>query len=172
MVEFFCRRNGCNVRHIGDERMNNDNFKALVNSGNVEEVRKELLSILNANPDLGDGEFLTCYNYAKTNLGEALFDENSDFEIKTDRTQWTTSYVAKIFLALRKSFSKQIVNHLLEVAPYAYKDKAVQRDLQRQTHERTRNQTESQKSEKIKYLTTGVCLVVAFVIIVLILKLF
>lgn len=149
-------------------KMINHNFKELVNQGNIEEVRKELLAIFNSNPDLGNGEFREYYHYAKENLGGRLFDVSSDFEILQDKSQWTTSYVAKIFLALRKSFAKELVEHLMTAAPYVYGTKAKQQDMQWQTQENTKEQNQSRKPEEKKYLTMGVCLVVAVVLLLIV----
>ena len=146
----------------------NQKFKELVNQENVEEVRKELLAIFNSNPDLGNGEFQEYYQYAKENFGAKLFDVSSDFKVQQDKEQWTTSYVAKIFLASRKSFTKELVEHLMMVAPYVYGTKAKQQDMQWQTQEKNEEQPHSRKPEEKNHLTMWVCLVVAVLLFMII----
>lgn len=101
-------------------------IKEYVRQNDVGMVRKEMLAILNSNPDMRDGNFAENLHYVENELGEDILYQkySGEFEIESDRTQWNTNYVAKIFLCLRKEFSKELVYHLIEVAPVAYKELA------------------------------------------------
>lgn len=151
-------------------------FIQLIASENVEAIRDKLFAIASANPDLGNGEFTDCLKYAENKIGEEKLYEayNSSFIASSDQSEWNTAYVSRLFLAMRRNFSKSLIQHFMEVAPKVYKEKAYQRDLQRQTPEpqvQQEEKMESLKSER-KYLTIGVCVVVALILIVLLLKKF
>ena len=79
-------------------------LKEYIQKRDVEKVRKELLAILNTNPDMGDGQFEENLNYAIRILGEnAIYTPYSGvFEMKNSKEEWTTSYVAKIYLPIVK----------------------------------------------------------------------
>ncbi len=142
-------------------------LKEYIQKRDVEKVRKELLAILNTNPDMGDGQFEENLNYAIRILGEnAIYTPYSGvFEMKNSKEEWTTSYVAKIYLQLRKEFSKELIIHLKDVAPIAYSEKVAQRDLSQQTIQKTRKLSE--KNEKSNFW--GICvIVVKWVMIVVI----
>lgn len=142
-------------------------LKEYVQKRDVEKIRKELLAILNTNPDMGDGQFEENLNYAIHILGEnAIYTPYSGvFKMKNSKEEWTTSYVAKIYLQLRKEFSKELITHLKDVAPIAYSEKVAQRDLSQQTIQKTRKLSE--KNEKSNFW--GICvIVVKWVMIVVI----
>ena len=148
-------------------------IKEYVKQGDVVRVRKELLAILNANPDLGDGQFKDNIKYAINNLGiETVFEPFSgEFEIKMDEGEWTTSYVAKIYLQLRKEFSDELIQHLLKVAPIAYKEKVAQRDLSQQTNQKTRELSLKVEQKQNNFRLDCVKIVIWLVIIVAIIGL-
>ena len=151
-------------------------FIQLIASENVEAIRNKLFAIASANPDLGNGEFTDCLKYAENKIGEEKLYEayNSAFVASSDQSEWNTAYVSRLFLAMRRNFSKSLIQHFIEVAPKVYKEKAYQRDLQRQTPElqvQQEEKVESLKSER-KYLAIGVCIVVALILIMLLLKKF
>lgn len=136
--------------------MVNGEFKEYIKQRDIGKVRKELLAILNTNPDMGDGQFDEYLKYAVDNLGdgEVFVPYSGEFEMKNSEEEWTTSYVAKIYLQLRKEFSKELILHLKNVAPVAYKEKIEQRDLLQQTTQKTR---ELPKKIEEKSNFRGVC---------------
>lgn len=115
-------------------------FREYVKRRDIENVRKKLLAILNANPDMGDGQFNENLKYAADNLGdkEVFVPYSGEFEMKGSKEEWTTSYFAKIYLELRKEFSKELIMHLTKVAPVVYGEKDIQSDLFQQTAQKTR----------------------------------
>lgn len=128
-------------------------FKEYVKYRDISKIRKELLAILNTNPDMGDGQFTESLNYAVDNCGEGevFVPYSGEFEIKKSEKEWTTSYVAKIYLQLRKEFSKELISHLSKVAPVAYSEKIAQRDLLQQTTQKTRELPMEMKDEKANF---------------------
>ncbi len=143
-------------------------LKEYVKQKNVEKIRKELLAIWNTNPDMGNGEFQENLKYAVDSLGEdkIFVPFSGEFQKKSSKEEWTTSYVAKIYLHLRKEFSKELIEHLEQVAPVAYQEKIAQRDLLQQTTQKTRNI--QKKSEKKKRFRVICVIIVTIVIICLI----
>ena len=101
-------------------------IKEYIRQKDITMVRKEILAIFNSNPDMRNGNFTENLHYVEDKLGaDVLYQRYSgEFEMQNDRTQWSTNYVAKIFLCLRNEFSREIVYHLMEVAPVAYKELA------------------------------------------------
>ena len=155
-----------------------DSIKEYVKQGNIQYVRRELLRIFNANPDLGDGIFQDNLKYSEENLtADILYDKYSDdFEMLQDESLWDTSYVSKIYLHLRREFSKEMVEHLLQVAPVAYHDKVIQRDLLKQTSIKAREgQLEERypvsnlwgNCEKIVKLLIIILLILVVIVVVL-----
>lgn len=124
-------------------------MKEFVKQGNVAEIRRELLAILNTNPDMSNGQFKENLKYAVDRLGkETVFAAYSgEFEMKEREQEWTTSYVAKIYLQLRKEFSYELIEHLTKVAPVAYREKVTQRELLQQTAQKTGKLTETTEAE-------------------------
>lgn len=145
-------------------------FKEYVKYRDISKVRKELLAILNTNPDMGDGLFIESLNYAVDNCGEGevFAPYSGEFEMKSSEKEWTTSYVAKIYLQLRKEFSKELISHLSKVAPVAYSEKIAQRDLLQQTTQKTRELPKKMKDEKANFRGDCVKIVKRVLIAVLI----
>ena len=100
-----------------------EQMKKYVKEQNIEMVRRELLAIVNADPDMGAGFFTKNLDYAEKELTEEKLyvPFSGGFEIQMDKACWDKAYDAKIYLQLRKEFSKELVYHLKEVAPVAYK---------------------------------------------------
>ena len=100
-----------------------EQMKKYVKEQNIELVRKELLAIVNADPDMGDSFFTENLDYAEKELTEEKLyvPFSGSFEMQMDKSCWDKSYDAKIYLQLRKEFSKELVYHLKEVASVAYK---------------------------------------------------
>lgn len=104
--------------------MVNERLKSAVAKKDIEMVRNELLGILSATPSMDDGVFRQALSYAEKNLGEDLFEEyDGVFHCVSDKKQWDSRYVAKIYFALRKNFSKEIVEHCIEVSPKVFQSK-------------------------------------------------
>lgn len=125
-------------------------LKEYIKQNDVEKVRKELLAIFNSNPNLGDGDFRENLNYALKKLGDNSVYQpcSGEFKMKEDVNEWTSSYVAKIFLQLRKEFSKELVLHLEKVAPVVYKGKELSQDRKQQASEKELEQTENGKNRE------------------------
>lgn len=135
-------------------------FSEYVKQGDTGKVRKELLAILNTDPDMGDGQFNENLEYAVDNLGKenVYVPYSGEFEMKYDEQEWTTSYVAKIYLQLRKEFSQELIMHLKEVAPVAYREKVAQRDLLQQTTQKTRELPKNAEEEMSD--SRGLCVII------------
>ena len=71
---------------------------------------------------MSDGDFKYALSYMEKSIGEAsLYVACTDnFEIIRDKRLWDKRYMAKITLALRKEFSKELVAHIQEVGKLAY----------------------------------------------------
>ena len=148
-------------------------IKEYVRQNDVGMVRKEMLAILNSNPDMRDGNFAENLYYVENELGEDILYQkySGEFEIESDRTQWNTNYVAKIFLCLRKEFSKELVYHLMETAPVAYKELADKKEQARV------NLSDSKKKDAIstlpssqRYVTIIILIILLIILIMKILK--
>lgn len=132
MVVSIRRRNGNIVRCIGGVRVIDEKLKRDVADADIKAVRRDLLGIINFDPGLGSGEFKESLEYVEREMGaEKLYEDSKnlleEFQYKYDPSEWTTEYDAKIYVALSECFSKELVDHLLKVAPVAYKEKRGQR---------------------------------------------
>lgn len=147
--------------------MVSNEFKEYVKQCNVEKIRRELLAILNSNPDMKDGQFKDSLKYAVDHLGEdkVFVPYLGDFQIKENKEEWTTTYVAEIFLQLRKEFSRKLVEHLEKVAPVVYGKKTIQRDLLQQTPQMTKKLPDTEKEKSSNF--QGVCVKIAIAVLII-----
>ena len=96
-------------------------------------VRRELIKILMVNPKVSDGVFKNALRKAERELGTDLYEQSSNtFEKKVNRKEWTADYLSKIIRHLRSEFSKELVQHAIEVADMAYPSVTAGRDLDQQ----------------------------------------
>lgn len=144
-----------------------DEIKEYVKQRDVDMVRKELLAIFNSNPDMRDGNFVENLHYIEDKLGEdTLYQKYSGvFEIQKNELQWTTNYIATVFLYLRKEFSKELVYHLIEAAPATYTDLADKKE------QATVNLSDSKKKDAYMALTSRTGYVAIIILMILLILL-
>ena len=92
-------------------------FKDIVDGNSVNEIRRELLGIINRNPDMQDG---------KNKLYEPFTNQ---IELIKDKKLWDEKYMAILSLHLRKEFSEKIVLHIQNVGPVAYREQCVKKKV-------------------------------------------
>lgn len=126
-------------------------------------VRRELIKILMVNPKVSDGVFKNALRKAERELGTDLYEQSSNtFEKKVNRKEWTADYLSKIIRHLRSEFSKELVQHAIEVADMAYPSVTAGRDLDQQQPVRI-----SSKDEKTvgKMVLLGIGIIIVLVLV-------
>lgn len=126
-------------------------------------VRRELIKILMVNPKVSDGVFKNALRKAERELGTDLYEQSSNtFEKKVNRKEWTADYLSKIIRHLRSEFSKELVQHAIEVADMAYLSVTAGRDLDQQQPVRI-----SSKDEKTvgKMVLLGIGIIIVLVLV-------
>ena len=126
-------------------------------------VRRELIKILMVNPKVSDGVFKNALRKAERELGTDLYEQSSNtFEKKVNRKEWTADYLSKIIRHLRSEFSKELVQHEIEVADMAYPSVTAGRDLDQQQPVRI-----SSKDEKTvgKMVLLGIGIIIVLVLV-------
>ena len=126
-------------------------------------VRRELIKILMVNPKVSDGVFKNALRKAERELGTDLYEQSSNtFEKKVNRKEWTADYLPKIIRHLRSEFSKELVQHEIEVADMAYPSVTAGRDLDQQQPVRI-----SSKDEKTvgKMVLLGIGIIIVLVLV-------
>lgn len=127
-------------------------------------VRRELIKILMVNPKVSDGVFKNALRKAERELGTDLYEQSSNtFEKKVNRKEWTADYLSKIIRNLRSEFSKELVEHAIEVADVAYPRVTAGKDLDQYQPVRM-----SSKEEKPvgKMVLLGIGIILLIIIIV------
>ena len=106
-------------------------FKDIVDGNSVNEIRRELLGIINRNPDMQDGEFSEAIKYAEKKIGKNKLYEpfTNQIELIKDKKLWDEKYMAILSLHLRKEFSEKIVLHIQNVGPVAYREQCVKKKV-------------------------------------------
>ena len=130
-------------------------------------VRRELIKILMVNPKVSDGVFKNALRKAERELGTDLYEQSSNtFEKKVNRKEWTADYLSKIIRHLRSEFSKELVQHAIEVADMAYPSVTVGKDLDQ--HQPVRISSKDEKTVgKMVLLGIGIIIVLVLVKILL-----
>lgn len=152
-----------------DEKLKRD-----VADADIKAVRRDLLGIINFDPGLGSGEFKESLEYVEREMGaEKLYEDSKnlleEFQYKYDPSEWTTKYDAKIYVALSECFSKELVDHLLKVAPVAYREKRGQRKDPVQG-EQILNQNVGVVPKKVvgvKSVLISICIILAIIVVLI-----
>lgn len=125
-------------------------------------VREELIEILMINPEVSDGVFKKALQKSYNELGEALYEEeNNAFEKKQNKKEWTSHYLSEIIIKLKSEFSKNLVDHAIEVADVVYPNRNQGRDLDQK-------QPIQVKSKKGGFVIIGIGLIMIFLIMLMI----
>lgn len=125
-------------------------------------VREELIEILMINPEVSDGVFKKALQKSYNELGGALYEEeNNAFEKKQNKKEWTSHYLSEIIIKLKSEFSKDLVDHAIEVADVVYPNRNQVRDLDQK-------QPIQVKSKKGRFVIIGIGLIVIFLIMLMI----
>ena len=128
-------------------------------------VRRELIKILMVNPKVSDGVFKNALRKAERELGTDLYEQSSNtFEKKVNRKEWTADYLSKIIRNLRSEFSKDLVEHAIEVADAAYPSATVGKDLDQHQPIHMSNKEEKPVG---KMVLLGVGVIVILILLIL-----
>lgn len=101
-----------------------DFLKVAVESRNISNIRAAISSYITKNPGNKDMELNEVLKYISNNqLDSELWEKHV---VRSDETQnknqWSKDYFRLIRSNLRSNFSKDRMNHILEVGEYLYKD--------------------------------------------------
>lgn len=101
-----------------------DFLKVAVESRNISNIRAAISSYITKNPGNKDMELNEVLKYISNNkLDSELWEKHV---VRSDETQnkdqWSKDYFRLIRSNLRSNFSKERLNHILEVGQYLYKD--------------------------------------------------
>ena len=135
----------------------------------IANVRRELIKILMVNPKVSDGVFKNALRKAQRELGTDLYEQSSNiFEKKVNRKEWTADYLSKIIRNLRSEFSKDLVEHAIEVADVVYPSVTTGKDLDQ--HQPIRISSKEEKPVgKMVLLGVGIIVVILLFVKLLIL---
>lgn len=108
-------------------------LKEAVESGNISNTRAAISSYITKNPGNKNRELNEVIKYiANNHLDNKVWEEHSKKTGETqNKSQWTKDYFRIVRSNLRNNFSKERMNHILEVGQYLYKDEIQQKNSEK-----------------------------------------
>lgn len=149
--------------------IHNSKLNNLVTEGDISKIRSFLLNIIDASPDMSDGDFERALTYIEEKLGASkLYDSfTGEFIFEIDRRLWDKRYMAKITLVLRKEFSKKLVDHIQEVGRLVYGGIDPVKKLKMAEGHQYKTEKYKKKQEVVERNPLLIVLIVATVIVIL-----